>query len=161
MKRICTLGLAIIFGCMLTGCGPETREGLVTDTIERMKIATIEVGAITAKVNEAVEEAKKPGGKLNLKAATIQAEKLKETGVKIVEIKQRIDMIRANVTESEQKSYAESQRESLNAAFKNLLTKKEELRTALNAAEAFDSVQVAALRQKIVDAESPFEAQAR
>jgi two-component SAPR family response regulator len=144
----------------MTGCGPETREGLLADAIARMDTAATEVGIITAKVNEAIKEAEK-GKKLDLTDAAKAAEKLKETGIKIVEVKQRIDMARGTITEEEQREYAEKQKVSLNRAFKKLLEEKEGLRKALAVAETHDKLRVDELRKKITDAESPFEAHAR
>lgn len=159
MKRIWILGPALVV-CGMSGCAGETREGLVTEVILRMNTASSDVSLITAKVNEATDDAKK-GKPLDLAEAAKAAEKLKETGTDIVKIKQRIDMVRGSITDEEKKDYAENQKGKLNDAFRNLLEQKEKLRTALTAAEAFDKAKVDELRKKIVEAEGPFEQQAR
>ncbi len=160
MKRFWLFGYAVLLCTILTGCGQETREGLVADIVTRMKTAATEVSSITAKVKEATDAAK-AGKKLDLSEAAKAAEKLKETGTRIVEIKQRIDMVRSQITEKEKEEYAENVKVSLNEAFGTLLKKKEELREALAVAETYDKQKVEELRKKIIEAESPFEAQAR
>lgn len=160
MKRVRILGVAFFLCGIMVGCGPETREGLVADTIKRMELAASEVGNITSAVETATKAAEE-GKKLDFTEAGKAAEKLKETGTKIVEIKQRIDIVRASITDDEKKTYADSQKESLNKAFETLLKRKTKLHEALAAAEQYDKLKVDELRKKIVDAESPFAAQAR
>jgi L-fucose isomerase-like protein len=160
MKRFWMFAGVFALCTLLTGCGQETREGLVTDTVARMKTAANQVGTITSKVKEATDAAK-GGKKLDLTEAAKAADALKETGVKIVEIKQRIDLVRQQITDDERKEYAEGVKKSLNDAFAGLLTQKKELREALAAAEVYDKSKVDELRKRIVEAEGPFEAQAR
>jgi DNA-directed RNA polymerase beta' subunit len=161
MKRLWMLGVAFFLCGMLAGCGTETRAGLVTDTIQRINQASSEVGLIAKSVKEATEEAAKEGKPLNLTKASEAADKLKQTGVKIVEIKQRIDLVKTTITEDEKKEYARDQQENLNKAFKTLLQNQQDLRDALVAAEAINKAKTDELRKKIVDAISPFEAQAK
>ena len=162
MNRLWMLCVAFGMITFLVGCGGDTREGLVTDTIQRMGIATSEIGLITEAVNKAVDDVKnKKTKQLDLTEAKKLAGKLKETGAKIVEIKQRIDMVRSQITDSERQQYAESQQEALNTAFRKLLEAKTAYHTAMTAAEAYDKAKVEELRKIVIDAESPFEAQAR
>ncbi len=160
MKRLWMLGVAFLLCGMLAGCGTETRAGLVTDTIQRINQASSEVGLIASKVKEATDDAK-GGKKLDLAKAGEAADKLKQTGVKIVEIKQRIDQVKATITDDEKKEYAKDQQENLNKAFKTLLQNQQDLRDALAAAETLDKAKTDDLRKKIVEAISPFEAQAK
>ena len=160
MKRLLIPALTFLLCGMLIGCGEETREGLVVQTIKHMESAAENVGTITTKVNEATEDAKK-GKPFKLDEAAKAADKLKETGQKIVEIKQRIDLVRSSITDEEKKTYAENQKRDLNKAFQTLVKRKDDLRVALAAAETIDKLKVDELRKKIADAESPFEAQAR
>lgn len=161
MKRF-GLVACMFFAChLLTGCGSDTHEGLVQQTIQNMRKAATEIGIITAKVKEATEDAKKSNKKLDLTAAKKAAEQLKVTGQETVNIKQRIDVVKSRITEQEKSEYAENNRGALNEAFKTLLTQKEALRKALTEAEALDKRKVDDLRKTIEEAESPFEAQAR
>lgn len=161
MKRLGMLGVAFFLCGMLAGCGTETRAGLVTDTIVRINQASSEVGLIATEVKKATEEATKERKPLNLTKAGEAAEKLKQTGVKIVEMKQRIDQVKATITEDEKKEYAKDQQESLNKAFKTLLQNQQDLRDAMAAASAIDKAKTDDLQKKINDAISPFEAQAK
>jgi hypothetical protein len=147
---------------LLTGCGADTHEGLVQETIQQMRAAGTEVSIITAKVRDATDEAKKANkSKLDLTAAGKAADKLKETGTRIVLLKQRIDYVKSKITPEEREEYAKNNKSNLNDAFKKLLQEKEDLRKALADAEAIDKDRTDELRKKIVEAESPFEAQAR
>lgn len=161
MKRIWMLGLAVALCGMLSGCGTETHEQLVADTISRMNLASVDVGNITKGINDAVDDAKKSGKKLDLTDAGKATEKLKESGTKLVEMKQRIELWRAKITEDEKREYAQSQQVNLNKAFSTLLERQDELRKALSAAAAMDAEKTDELRKKIEEAQAPFEQQAR
>lgn len=151
-----------LFCNLLTGCGSDTHEGLVQETIQQMRAAGTEVSIITAKVRDATDEAKKANkSKLDLTAAGKAADKLKDTGARIVLLKQRIDYVKSKITAEEREEFAKNNRTALSDAFKKLLQEKEDLRKALADAEAIDKDRTDELRKKIVEAESPFEAQAR
>ncbi len=162
MNRFGFIGLSLFLCAMLVGCATETRENLVIDTIKRLDLAATQVDNITAQVKKATDAVEKGEKKtLDLTEASKAADTLKDTGAKIVEIKQRIDMVRSSITEDEKKIYAENQKGALTKAFKTLQERQLELRTALAAAEKHDKVKVEDLRKRITDAEGPFEAQAR
>jgi septal ring factor EnvC (AmiA/AmiB activator) len=161
MKRFGLVACMFLFCHLLTGCGSDTHEGLVQQTIQNMRAAATQIGNITAEVKKATEEAKTTNKKLDLSAAKKAAEQLKVTGLETVNIKQRIDVVKSRITEKEKEEYAESNKGPLNEAFKTLLTRKDELRKALVDAEAIDKRKTDELRKAIEEAESPFEAQAR
>lgn len=162
MKRFGIVSFAFCLGAMLVGCATETRENLVIDTIKRLDLAATQVDNITAAVTKATDAVEKGEKKsLDLTEAGKAADTLKDTGTKIVEIKQRIDMVRSSITDDEKKTYAENQKGQMAKAYKTLLDRQTALRSALAAAEKHDKVKVDELRKRITDAESPFEAQAR
>lgn len=163
MKRFVFFACAFFACNLLTGCSSDTYEGLVQQTIQNMGTATTNMSTITAEVKKATEEARK-GKKFDLTAAMKAADKLKETGQETVAIKQRIDYIKARVTDDEKKEYAATHKNDLNTAFTKLLTEKQALRKALADAETVDGTakrKVEDLRKRIEEAESPFEAQSR
>jgi hypothetical protein len=166
MKRLVQAGGVLGVCIVLAGCGSDSREGLISDTITMMNQAATEVGLIQKAVGTAVKEVE--GGKsnkLNLAAAMKAADKLKETGDKTLEIKARIEMVKAQITDEDRKTYADNKREEINAAFKDLLAKQVALDKTLaeaeklNVSNAKEAVQK--LREKYVVAKSPFEALAR
>lgn len=162
MKRFRLLGCGIMLCGMLVGCGSETRESLVTATIQSTEFAATDVESITTQVKKATEDVEKgTKTKLDLTEAAKAADQLKARGTKIVEIRQAIDRVRSTITEEEKKSYAENQKAKITKAMETLNERRTELRKALAAAEKHGKVQVDELRKKIVEAEGPFEAQAR
>ena len=166
MKRFPVLCGALLF-CSICGCGGETYEDLIKDTIARINEAATDVGSIRAEVKKAIE--KTEGGKpLDLKAAIKATEALNKTGKDTQLLKRRIEQIRANVDDSQKKANAESQRGKLNAAMTELLKQKADLAAVLAEAERLppDRVPnakqaVADFRAKLIEAESPFEALSR
>ena|ERR1051325_4444269 len=165
MKRSLVLGSALILCSMLVGCAPDTKEGLISDTIRLMGEASTNVGNITARVKEAVAKAKGPPlKKLDLSDAMGAAKTLKETGEGASRISKRIEKVRAQVTPEEQKAYFEREAGRLNEAFKELHKQKNDLQVQLAIAEKLEGsadhnrLQVQNLRDRIRDAESPFEA---
>lgn len=166
MKRFFMLSATVVLCSILTGCGSESYEGLVSATINLIDQAGTDVGAIKNKVAEAVKNLDENKVKsLDLKPAIKAADALKKTGETAQDIKRKIEHIREKVTEEERKAYAAQQKNRLNDVFRRLLDQREQLRKELDAAEAVDNgkykAAVADLRKKITDAESPFEAMAR
>jgi hypothetical protein len=167
MKRLLPVAGVLSLCLVLAGCAGDTREGLIDDTIGMMNQAATEMGNVQKRVTEAVknyEDGK--AAKLDLADAIKASDKLKETGVKTLEIKARIDIAKAQgISEEERKTYAENKQQSLNTAFKNLLTEQDKLRKALVSAEKCGAPNAAQaveeLRKKINEAESPYEAIAR
>ncbi|HZZ80001.1 MAG TPA: hypothetical protein VFE62_15890 [Gemmataceae bacterium] len=168
MKRF-SIACGILSLCfVLAGCESNSREGLIDDTVGMMNTAAGNIGNIKKSVDDAVSNYKSgKTQKLDLSEAIKATDKLKETGAKTtIEIKARIDIAKAQqISDQERSTYAENKQEALNAAFKLLLTKQDDLRKAMdaarkcgapNAAQAVDE-----LHRKYVEAESPFEAIAR
>jgi predicted nucleic acid-binding Zn-ribbon protein len=160
MKRLRIFGVALFLCAMLVGCESRDRGGLLTGVIQRLNLASSEVGIIATKVKDATEEAKK-GKKLDLSEAVKAADKLKETGTKIVEIRQQIDRAKDSITAEEKQEYAKDQQENLNKAFKTLLQNQQDLRDALAEAEKIDKTKTDELRKKLDDAVGPFQAQTK
>lgn len=165
MRLVMIVGtLALCF--VLTGCGSDTHEGLIKDTIQAMDTAGSEVTAIKTKVADAVQKFEKnESTSLDFADAMKATEKLKKVGEEFQKIKRRIEMVRGTITDDQKKKYAEDTKLRLNDAFKSLLTSREQLRKSLEQAEALNNGQfktkVADLRKKIIEAEGPFESLAR
>ena len=165
MKRFLVLGSAFLLCGMLIGCGTDSREGLIDDTIGMIETAATDVGNIKTRVNEAVkrvQDGKDP--KLDLDLAMKAADQLKKIGEESQKIKRRIEQERATITEEERKTYTEKKRERLSAAFGTLQKRHTELNKALADAEQLSAsakTEVEKLREKFRDAQSPFESLAR
>src|SRR5437870_10422481 len=135
MKRFLVLCGALFLCSAFVGCSSDTHEDLIRTTIDRIKIAAVNVGDIKTKVNDAVKKTEGGTKKLDLTEAVEATKTLKKTGEETAQLKRKIEQIRAQVTPDERKAYALSQKSSLNDAFKELVKQKEELRTALAEAE--------------------------
>ena len=133
MKRILVLGSTFLLCGLFIGCGTDSREGLIDDTINMIQQAATDVGNIKSRVNEAIKKSEEKQTKLDLSDAMKAADQLKKIGETAQTIKRRL-----------------KQKTELNKS----LTKAEEINTA-----AKESVEK--LREKIRDAESPFESLAR
>lgn len=155
------LGLCMI----LTGCGSDTREGLISDTINMVNQAGTEIDVVQKAVDSAMKESKTKGTKLNLAAAIKAADKLKQTGDNTLQIKARIDMVKSQLTPEDQQANADKMGGEITGALKNLETKQNALRKTMAEAEKLDVPDakraVEELRKKLTIAESPFEALAR
>lgn len=165
MKRVLFAGFALLFSAILVGCTAETNEGLITNTITMMDNATTEIGNIRSRVKDATEEAKGQNkATVDLTKAIKAAESLKKVSEEAMILKRKIEQERTKITEEEKKNYAEKQKDQLNSAFTALLKAKVELRKQLADTEQLSAnakVEVDKLREKIRDAESPFESLAR
>jgi predicted nucleic acid-binding Zn-ribbon protein len=164
MKRLLVFFGAFVLCALLAGCAPDTHDGLVSDTIQMIGLAANEVGNIKSRVDEAIKRAEDGGKKLDLADAVEATTKLKQAGDQAQEIGRRIAKVRGQITDEERKINAQKHRSKLNAAFEELLKQKGELRAALAKAEALDAnakSEVKLLREKIIEAESPFEALSR
>ena len=163
MKRFLVLSGALLFSGLLVGCGSDSRVGLVKDTTNMVETAASNVGNIKTRVDEAVKEAS-GGKKLNLSEAIEATKELKVTGERAQEIRRKIEKVRASITDEDKKSYAQSEKSKLTTAFEDLSNQKNQLRVALANAEKLPGnakIEVKALREKIIEAESPFEALSR
>jgi hypothetical protein len=165
MKRFLVLCGAFFVSSLLVGCPSETRDGLVSDTIQRIELAATEIGNINSRVKEAIKQAETDNKKLDLTAALAAATKLKDTGDEAQKLKRRIEQVRSQITDEDRKAYAQKHKDALNVAFTSLLKKREELRLTLADAEKLHvpgaQVAVKEFREKLVEAESPFEALSR
>lgn len=160
--RLLMVGITVVMCGMLIGCGSDTHVGLISDTIGMIDLAGTEVGNIKSRVNEAVKKVEEgKTAKLDLSDAFKAADKLKSTGDQAQIIKRKIEQVRSSITDDERKTMAAEQRGRLSEAFKGLLKQKEQLRQALEAADKINEKEVDKLREKIREAESPFEALAR
>ena len=56
MKRLLQVGGVLSFCLILAGCGDDSREGLISDTVGMMNQAATEMGNIQKRVNEAVKK---------------------------------------------------------------------------------------------------------
>ena len=163
MKRFLVLSGAFLFSGLLVGCGSDSRVGLVKDTTSMIERAASNVGNIKTRVDEAVKEAS-GGKKLNLSEAIEATKALKDTGDEAQVIRRKIEKVRASITDEDKKSYAQSEKKNLKSAFEDLSKQKDQLRVALADAEKLPGnakIEVKALREKIIEAESPFEALSR
>ncbi len=168
MKRFLSAAGMILLSVILIGCGHDTREGLIQDTIGMMNSASTQVKNITDRVKEATDRFAADSKKgLDLSDAVKAADELKKTGNKAQEIKRAIDMYRTKITAEDQRVNAEKQKQSgeLSGAFKKLVDRKNDLREALAVAEKMEGgkekAKVDALREKIVEAEGPYESLTR
>ncbi len=164
MKRTLVLAGAFCLCGLLVGCGTDSREGLIEDTINMVQQAATDVGNIKSRVNEAIKKADEKRTKLDLTDAGKAADQLKKLGEEAQKIKRRIELDRASVTEEDKANYADKKKERLASAFSDLLKQRNELNKALTNAEAINQAAkdaVEKLRERIRDAESPFEALAR
>ncbi len=165
MKRLFQAGGVLAFCIFLAGCGGESREGLISDTIGMMNQAAKELDDIQKAVAAASKEAADKNARLDLKAAYKAADKLKDTGDKTLELKARIEIVKLQISEQDRESYAESKRAELNEAFKNLSAKNDALRKTLKATDELTvpnaKQDVEELRKKVAWAVSPFEALSR
>ncbi len=166
MKRLFQAGGVLCFCIVLAGCGSDTREGLISDTIGIMNQAASEIDNIQKAVAAAAKDVQQgTKNKLDLAAAMKAAEKLKETGDKTLEIKARIEMVKAQLTKEDKETNAANKKSELDAAFNNLKAKQDALLDTLAAAEKLNvsnaKTAVEELRKKYVVAQSPFEALTR
>jgi chromosome segregation ATPase len=164
MKRSLVLaGAFLLFGCLF-GCGADSRIGLIDDTINLVQQAAADVGNIKSKVNEAIKKAEEKGTKLDLTDAGKVADQLKKLGETAQKIKRNIELDRASITDEDKVNYVEKRKGQLESAFADLLKQRNDLNKSLAKAEQINQAAKKAvedLRDKMRDAESPFEALAR
>jgi hypothetical protein len=161
MKRIAVLlGIFTLSG-LLVGCGNDSRDYLVTQTVGLMKEASSATTGITDSVTKAVKKAEGDKNKLDLTEAAKATEPLKETGKKLQEMKQRTENLRNNITDAEREQNAEDHRGKIVAALTELTEAKDALQKALKGADDLNKKKTEELRVKIREAEGPFEAVAR
>ena len=163
MKRLLVFSTAFVLCAAIAGCSSDTHEGLVSDTIQMIENATNKIDNIKIKVDEAVKRMETTR-KLDFSDADEACKQLKEAGDDAQKLRQRIERVRAKISDDERARNLEKFRGPLNSQYGNLLKKKEELRTALSDAEKLGGnakQAVKELRDKIIQAESPFEALSR
>jgi hypothetical protein len=159
MKRLLVCLSAFVLCALFAGCGSDTHDGLVKDTIVMIGLAANEVANIRTRVEEAINREAK-SKKLDLADAIEATTKLKEAGKQAQEIGRRIAKVRAQITDEERKINVQNHKKQLNDAFGELLKQRDELRAALVKAESLGQnakSEVKVLRDKILEAESPFE----
>jgi two-component SAPR family response regulator len=164
MKRFLVLACTFLVCGSLVGCGTDSREGLIEDTINMVQQAAADVGNIKSRVNDAIKKADEKGTKLDLTEAGKAADQLKKLGEEAQKIKRRIELDRASITDEDRENYAKAKRERLESAFDDLVKKRNDLNKSLAKAEQINQaakIAVEQLRERIRDAESPFEALAR
>jgi hypothetical protein len=165
MKRFVLFSLGFLACAFVPGCSSDTNDGLLTTTIQLIDLAATDVGNIKSRVKDAIADAQNNNKKLDLTAAIKATEALKERGKDAQELKRRITHMRSDVSAKDQEINAKKHKNGLNVAFSNLLKEREELKSALAEAERLDRANAKAavkdLREKIIEAESPFEALSR
>ena len=164
MKRFPVLVCTFLVCGILVGCGADSKEGLIEDTVNMVQEAANHVSTIKSKINEAVKKSEEKGTKLDLTDAGKAADQLKKHGEESQKLKRRIELQRGSVSDAEKKEYAENKRSRLQSAFEDLVKKRDELNKVLAKAETINQAAKKAvedLRDKIRDAESPFESLAR
>src|SRR4051812_28969978 len=115
MYRLFLIGVTLSLCGLLTGCGGDSYEGLISDTISQIDLAANDVANIRDQVNKAVKKFDEgTAKKLDLSLAGKAAEQLKKTGVDAQIIKRRIEQVRTRVTDDERKTYAKNKRDELN-----------------------------------------------
>ena len=164
MKRLIGYCGTVALCIFLSGCGSDTHEGLVSATVNLMNQAGQEVGIIKGKVTDAIAKSNE-GKKFDLTDAIDATKKLKETGDDFQKLKRRIEQIRGQITPEEQIENAKKYRAKLADAFAGLAKERAELSATLQEAERLPAanarVDVKNLREKLTEAESPFEALSR
>jgi hypothetical protein len=162
MKRLLQAVGVLSFCIFLAGCGGDSHEGLISDTIAMMNQAATETDNIQKRITEAVKKVEDgKSNKLDLTDAMKAADKLKETGDNTLQTKARIEMVKLKISDEEKETNAKNKEEELNTAFKNLFAKQAALDKAfadaekLDVANAKDAVQK--LRERYLIAKSPFE----
>ena len=164
MKRILAFCGTVALCTLLSGCGSDTHEGLVSATVNLMNQAGSEVNVIKGKVTDAIAKAN-DGKKLDLSEAVEATKKLKETGEESQKLKRRIEQIRGQVTDADREANVKKHRAKLADAFAGLKKERDELNAALQEAERLTATNartdVKNLREKITEAEAPFEALSR
>ena len=165
MKRLPVLVCTFFLCGFLVGCGTDSKEGLIEDTINMVQQAANDVGNIKSRVNEAIKKVDEKGSKLDLADAGKAADQLKKLGEEAQKIKRRIELDRASITDEDRQTYADNKRGKLASVFGDLIKERNDLNKALDKAEKSNipnaKKAVNDLREKIRDAESPFESLAR
>ena len=166
MKRALVIGSAMLLCLGLVGCGDESNEGRITETINMMGSAASEIGNIRSRVKDAADKARNdPTAKLDLTAAIDATKNLKNLSEEAMKIKRNIEKSRAKITEKEKETYySDEQKGLINSKFKELLDAQVALQRQLADAESISAnakVEVDKLREKIQIAQSPFESIAR
>ncbi|MBM3996149.1 MAG: hypothetical protein FJ303_18660 [Planctomycetes bacterium] len=164
MKRFLVFGLAAGLCLVASGCGPDTHDTLIQRTTGLMDKAAAQVAAIKEEVSKATESARK-GNLFKLDEAVKAAQALKETGKEAQALKKKISEIRGSITDDDKKANLEKNRGTINSKFRELMSRREELRVAMEDATKYflerkdneAKLAIEDLRKKLVEAEAPFE----
>jgi hypothetical protein len=161
MKRILVLGGAFLFLSMVSGCSSDPQSDAIEGIDQLMGAASGDIGNIGSEVEKALKKHDKEKAPLDLTEAGKMANKLKETGEKLQQLKvKQIDKVKVADTE-EKDELARKYKTRITTAFTELLDAKKKLNEKLLQAENIDKDKVEELRTKIREAEGPFEAMAR
>jgi uncharacterized protein YciI len=160
-RSLVLLGTLLLSG-LLAGCSGDTREDLISNTVNAMDEAAKEVELVAKDVNLAVDKAKKENSNQLDFTDTLKAtEKLAATGRKMQKIKGDLEATRSSITEEERKENAKEQAGRINNSFKRLFEQQEKLENALKAAAEVNRAETQKLRDKIREAIGPFESLSR
>ena len=160
MKRLAWLSGVFFLCAFFVGCASDAYSGKISDTILKIEGAASEIDLIRAKVDDAVKRAD-AGEAFDLKEAIEQTKKLQDTAKATQKLKGEIEAVKAKITDEDRQKNADEFRSKLNDAFTTLLKRRDELRKSLEAAEKHGKGTVKELRDKITEAEGPFESLAR
>src|ERR1035441_2948164 len=109
MKRVLLLCGAFLFSSLVVGCCTESRDGLVSSTIQLIELGATEIGNINSRVKEAAKLAETEGKKLDLTLAIDATKKLKDTGDEAQKLKRRIEQVRSQITDEDRETFAKKQ----------------------------------------------------
>jgi hypothetical protein len=157
MKRFLVLVGTLLLSSVLAGCGGESRDDLISATVNMMNEAASEIDSIQKNVNDAVKKSKESNAPLDFTDAIKKCEKLK----------QRLQVVAGSITEDERKTNEENNKQRINDSFHRLVKARDELQQALDNVEALSKGNVAyqtkakELRDKLKDALSPYETMSR
>jgi len=160
-RSLVPLGTLLLAG-LLPGCSGDTREDLISSTINALNEAAKQLDTIAKDVTKAVDKAQKDGAnQLDLGDALKATEKLALTGRKMQVIKGQLESMRGKVTDEERQENAKEKGPAINDSFKRLLKEQDELEKALGKAIEVNRPETQKLREKIKEAIGPFESLSR
>jgi hypothetical protein len=162
MKRsLVLLGTFFLMG-LLSGCGEESRNDIITGTNATMSEAAANIESVAKGVKEAVDKAQKENSN-QLDFTNIQKpiEQLGKSGEKMQKIKATLESMRGSITQEEKVQNAENEKSNINNNYKRLVQKSDELETALKKAAEVNERETRELRDKIRKALGPFESLSR
>jgi outer membrane murein-binding lipoprotein Lpp len=154
--------VGLLLSCLLAGCSGETREDLISNTVNAMDEAAKQLDTLAKDVHKALDKAKKDGtNQLDFTDAIKSTEKLAKTGQKMVAIKGQLESIRSTITPEEKEKNAEEKKAAINRSYKSLQDGKAELEKALKEASEVNRAETRKLEDKLREAIGPFESLSR